>query len=106
MAGHTWELRVHRFDDDDVATGRRRSQTLMSQQRTRCLSRRVVGQSEGSLRVVGRGSPSGCDVTAGRLDESLDSRRVSRHALQLTRVEQALDDLASLVPPRHLAEGT
>ena len=104
-AGHTRELRVHRFNDDDVAARRRPSQTLMTQQRTRCFPCCVVGQRERSLRVVGRCSSSGCDVTTGRLEEPLHGFRVSRHPLELSSVEQALDDFASFVPSRHLAEG-
>ena len=104
-AGHAGELRVHRFDDHDVAASRRPAQTLMSQQRARCFPCCVIGEGERSLRVVGRCSSAGCDVTTGRLDEPLDGCRVSRHPLKLSSVEQALDDFASLVPPRHLAEG-
>lgn len=97
---------MYRFDDDDVATGCCRSQTLMGEQCARRLPSRVVGECERALRVVGGGSPCSGDVTTGGLDESFNGRRVGRHALELARFEEALDDLASLVPPRHPGEGT
>ncbi len=105
-AGHTWELGVHRFNNDDVATGSCRTQTLMGEQCIRRLPSRVVGECERALRVVRGRSPSSGDVTTGGLDESFNGRRVGRHALELARFEEALDDLASLVPPRHPVEGT
>ena len=74
-------------------------------QRARSFPCCVVGEGERSLRVVGRCSSSGCEVTTGRLKETLDGCRVSRHLLKLLSGEQALDDFASFVPSRHLSEG-